>query len=515
MHQMLCLEDVLRKYVLRSGYSASQIAQRSAVPKSTIVNWLQGRVKKPRDWQDLTAVASSLNVNEFEVTELLLSAGHPAIKDLLLAVNDENGRKLLKPWTDTLSRKNSNAPFQAIPSLPYFVGRQEEIKTLKGAILGSQSMVLSIQGMGGLGKTTLAAQLAYSVRHHFPDGVLWARVDTSDTMSILHSFANAFGHDVGQYTDLASRCAIFRQLLADKRTLIILDNVQTSEEVTPLLPPTTDSCVVLMTNRRNDLDVTFGRFRFQLGPFSKQESLQLFQHVLGEAYVEREQTVLAQISERLGHLPMAVANAANRLAYETGWEAKDFLAKLESGNSRLTVLTNEDKCVSKTITFSYDTLTPTEKQFLAALSVFDGEDFDLAAIITAVDMTPAKTRDCLRKLHSLSLVQTGRPTRYQLHPLIKEFVREHAGDQSETHKRVATYFIDYLTTNEDNEKALDIDYCNIVAAIKAAKCHHLDHYFVHGVNKFYGFLQARGHYELAANLLKQACDRGMHLIYPN
>lgn len=49
--------------------------------------------------------------------------------------------------------------------------------------------------MAGAGKTTLAAHLAYQLRPHFPDGILWARVDISDPMSILSTFANAYGVD--------------------------------------------------------------------------------------------------------------------------------------------------------------------------------------------------------------------------------------------------------------------------------------------------------------------------------
>lgn len=76
------------------------------------------------------------------------------------------------------------------------------------------------------GDNSWAVHLAYQLRAEFPDGVLWARVDTSDALTILAQFAAAFGKDVRDYHDLDSRAAIVRTLLSDKRVLIVLDNAE-------------------------------------------------------------------------------------------------------------------------------------------------------------------------------------------------------------------------------------------------------------------------------------------------
>lgn len=106
---------------------------------------------------------------------------------------------------------------------------------------------------------------------------------------------------MGKYTDIDSRSRAVRQLLADKRMLMILDNVQASQDVKPLLPPTTGSCRVLITTRRHDLSVTYGAFRIQLGSFAAEsrDALQLFATILGTEYVQRVSIHMAMAADIL------------------------------------------------------------------------------------------------------------------------------------------------------------------------------------------------------------------------
>jgi predicted ATPase len=131
----------------------------------------------------------------------------------------------------TIQQRLARSPFQVIADLPHFAGRKHEIAALKQALLAAPPVSLcSLHGMAGVGKTALATHLAYQLRPYFPDGVLWARLDNADTLSILSSFARTYGVDVADYKNLESRSRVVRELLAPKRVLIILDNVETSEQ---------------------------------------------------------------------------------------------------------------------------------------------------------------------------------------------------------------------------------------------------------------------------------------------
>jgi hypothetical protein len=152
--------------------------------------------------------------------------------------------------------EETNAPFQAPPDLANFVGRERELDELRKALAdgGGTAALCGLKGMGGIGKTAIAIHLAHQMRDQFPDGVLWARPDISEPMTILAAFAQAYGADVASLPDEASRAAFVRQLLSDKRVLIVLDNVVEAEPLRWLLPGGKCCAVVVTSRNRNVLE---------------------------------------------------------------------------------------------------------------------------------------------------------------------------------------------------------------------------------------------------------------------
>ncbi|MCB8989111.1 MAG: tetratricopeptide repeat protein [Ardenticatenaceae bacterium] len=511
---MTDLADVLSEYVNRSGYTTGQLAKLTAVPKPTIVNWLEGRVKRPRDHVDLLRLAAVLHLTDGEMTQLLDAAGHPPLPELRAQAQqsgDSETLSLLSPWAESTTKApGKEAPFQVTADLPYFVGRKPEMAAIQAALLAETHTTLySVQGMGGIGKTALAVHLAYVLRPYFPDGVLWAKVDISDTMSILRTFAQAYGVDVSAYGDIDSRSRLVRDLLADKRALLVLDNVQTSEQVQPLLPPT-GRCAVLITTRRHDLAVLRRAQRFEIRPFpaNGSESLDLFRNILGAERVTAEAELLRELAALLGHLPLALDIAASRLAYEPGWSTADFLQRIRQQQRRLAELSYEDQSVRLSFDASFAALTTAQQQFLTALSLFHGEDFSDAAAAYVADLPLADAQDALRQLYGLSLVQAGRrfagqATRYQLHPLLRDYVRRHLSDAEEATAvtRLITYFVTYAQTHHRDDTALEQEQANILAALQLAQETGHVTLFVQGVNAFYYFWETHGLYQMAANYL--------------
>jgi|GEM_PF-827557 tetratricopeptide (TPR) repeat protein/transcriptional regulator with XRE-family HTH domain len=526
------LADVLTRFVSRAGYTSGQLARLTGIPKATIVNWMEGRVKRPRGSEDLLRLAAILHLDEIDATELLQAAGHPSIAELReqalrgsaapgtanlgSGVQKSAGEltALLAPWKKQRETRPEHVPFQAIADLPHFVGREQLRQELSSALLaGEHSGIYTLQGMGGVGKTALAAHLAYELRPHFPDGILWARVDTSDTMSILSTFGRAYGHDVSQYTDLDSRSRVVRDLLADKRALMVLDNVESSEQMIPLLPPS-GTCAVLITTRRRHLAITRGAQHFLLSPFNEagNEALRLFAKVLGAERSAAEEASLQAIAGLLGHLPLAVDVVASRLAYEPGWSAADFLRRLRQEQRRLRELTFEQQSVRVSIQLSYQALLPAEQAFFSALGIFPGQDFSVPAAAhvafgrgsdSAGEETQMDAEDLLRQLFGLSLVRRARPGRYRLHPLLRDFARTQIDDPRIVRRMVA-YFVAFVAQHRRDFQALDQEYDNILGALAAAQENQLNPFFVNGVTAFYHFLEARGQYEVAESLLAAA-----------
>ena len=490
--------EVLGRYVQRSHYSAGQVAALSQVPKRTVVNWLSGTVAKPQRWQSIVQVAAALKLNEQETSNLLLVAQHKPIPELRQIISSGRDQRLLAVWPESRS-----APFQAIADLRHFVGREAALRELEQLLLSGQRVaVYALHGMGGVGKTSLAAHLAYRLRYHFVDGVLWARLDTMDTMTILSVFAEALGKDVSSFHDVAGRATVVRNLLADKRVLMVLDNAESSEQVRPLLPPTTGKTAVLLTTR-HDLAIMDNMKRYPLRSFDPEqdESGQLFAQFLGKNYVVENQRSLRTIADLLGHLPLAVAIFAGRLAANSDLSPDALLAELHQNERRLDALIREDRNVRLSFDLSYEAL-PAEKQtFFAALGTFGGDDFAATAVTHVTNVAPETAQAILTEFVGLSLVQQVHNGRYRLHPLLREYAREKINEQT-PYYRMTTYYIELV--DKVDRLVLKGEISNLLAAVDSAYALQQEMLFIQAVLSLHNYLMEQGLLEKQQSYLESA-----------
>lgn len=116
-------------------------------------------------------------------------------------------------------------------------------------------MISAIAGTGGVGKTALAVHWAHRVADQFPDGQLYINlrgyhaeppVGPADALAAFLRSLGIPGPDVPADDD--ERAARYRSLLAERRTLIVLDNASSVEQVRPLLPGS-PGCMVVVTSR--------------------------------------------------------------------------------------------------------------------------------------------------------------------------------------------------------------------------------------------------------------------------
>ncbi|MCA9952202.1 MAG: hypothetical protein KDE48_21270 [Anaerolineales bacterium] len=420
--------DILNAYIERSAYRPGQLARLTSVPQMTIVNWLEGRVKRPRAWQDVVRLAGALRLNLRETDTLLKAASYPPLTHLQRGSQDEREQALFTLWTAEQSLADKPAPFQMIPDLATFIGRDTLLGRLQELLLAEYHVEpYLLSGTVGIGKTALAVRLAYQLRPHFRDGVLWARLDTMPVMSILQLWAEAYGRDVSAYTDLDSRSTAIRELLATKQALIVLDNVHSNAQLQLLLPPS-GTCAVLITSRRRDLTALPDGRRFDVESFTEAEAMALLARVLGEERVKREQAALEEIATLLGHHPLALDLVACRLAYEGGLQTAVLLEQLHDEKQRLALLTYGGQELYIALETAYSLLPLAVQHFFVSLGCdIHGLDFCVteAAAVTGETLETAATY--LRDLFCLSLLQRGHGDRYQLIPVLQDFARGKIG----------------------------------------------------------------------------------------
>ena len=519
---------VLNGYAQRAAYTIGQLAKLSGLPKSTIGSWLEGLTEQPQDWHSLLRLAAVLRLSAEETSTLLQAAGHAPLPELRAQAADARERALLAPWDVPVTAvfpvpaiHAGPAPFQAIAEPPYFTGRAAEIAALRRAILDEGATLCVIQGMAGVGKTALATRLAYLLRPYFPDGVLWARVDAADVMDTLGVFAQAYGLDVRGYRDQASRGSVVRGLLAEKRALIVLDNVEKSQEAAALLPPT-GACAVIVTTRRRNLMIAHGAYTLDLQPFKREggEAAALLAKILGKEAAARDKLILDELADLLGHLPLALGIAACRLAVEPGWTAADFLARLRRGGC-LGELASEGQSVRVSFGLSFGALPPEDQRFFTALGALTGDDFDAAAAGAVGRCRREEAENALRRLYDLSLAQGSSTGRYWLHPLLRDYARERVDRHAR--RRMVLHYLEFITKTCRDHQALAGEAKNIEAALSAAHELGLRAELVRGVLAAAGYFRARGmHFaalkhlaraETAAVTLGDTLDRARILAY--
>ena len=496
----------LRAFIQRAARTPGQLATLSGIPKTTIESWLSGIVKRPRQWLPLVQVAKQLHLKRAELDALLTSAGHPDFAQLYetsLFNGDEEEIRWLGSWEMPATHSPIlSAPFQAPPRLPHFIGRTTQLNTLLNNLqYNAPHPIYCIQGMAGVGKTALATELAYLLRPHFPDGILWARLDLSEPMALLMGFAQALGHDVSDYNDLHSRSQLVRGSLVEKQSLIVLDYVDDNKTAELFCPPT-GSCAVLLTTRHRNLPLAQGGFCLDLPPFDEEESRQLFENLLDKAVVDKESKALEDIADSVGHLPLAVHISASRLRYEPNWLPAHFLARLQDQERRLQMLSQEAKGVLPAINSSFECLPPKQQQFFSALGVFGTVPFspELAGIVAGCTLSDAE--DGLRTLYLLSLVGLANAGNYVLHPLIADFAQSQL-QTDQPKQRFIAHFLGFAQDNATNYSQLFDQLSHLRNLLQLSAGIGSPHQTTL-INLLAPFLLAGGYYTLAQTHLQKA-----------
>lgn len=325
-------------------------------------------------------------------------------------------------------------PEQLPSAVPDFTGREEEFGLLRAALSAPPQEPAAptavVVGMGGAGKTTLAAQVAHSLHDRFPDGRLFVDLhgasDTpADPHAVLGRFLRALGAPDGSLPgDPAERAAFYRSMLARRRVLVVLDNAHDTEQVRPLLPGT-PTCAALVTSRFRLAALPATR-RIDLAGFTPEQALTLFARIVGEERAAAEPEAALRVVQACAGLPLAVRVVASRLASRPGWSVAALAGRLSDEQRRLDQLRAESLAVESSFRLGYEQLSPGDAHAFRLLALPEVPDLSPDAAAAVLGMSPAEAEDVLERLTDAGMLQSPAADRYRYHDLLRLFARQRA-----------------------------------------------------------------------------------------
>ncbi|MFJ6198227.1 ATP-binding protein [Micromonospora sp. NPDC092111] len=342
-------------------------------------------------------------------------------------------------------------------SIGDFTGRHAELAWIfelvdQRAEAAGRTGVAVISGGAGLGKTTLAVRAAHRLRDRFPGGVHFVEAlgmsgHPIDSGEILARVLRALGARGPQIPEvLAERAGRYRQLLRERRVLVVIDDAASEAQVRPLVPGDGDS-QLLVTSRRMLAGLS-GVQRLHLGPMPALDAHDLLDRIVAERVGATAAEDLGDLVDLLGGLPLALRIAGNRLVSRPQWGVADLLRRLSIAERRLDQLSAGDLKVAAAFEMSYGQLPDSARALFRRMAVVPGSDFsaELARVIAAVPLPVAE--DELDELVDLSLLETADGGRYRLHDLVRLYANrclqheEHPDDVTAVQRRM----VDWLLT---------------------------------------------------------------------
>ena len=182
-------------------------------------------------------------------------------------------------------------------------------------------LVISIHGIGGLGKSVLAADLAHdaAVQEHFADGILWATLGQQPRLiPLLGGWVEALGDYGLQAMAVQALSAHLCTLLQDKSALLVVDDVWDPDHVRHFQVGG-PRCRTLITTRRADLVDGAGIALHQVEGITPEQSLHLLSRRLERSLTGTEPNEALRLAEAVDYVPMALEQAANRARRGRSW----------------------------------------------------------------------------------------------------------------------------------------------------------------------------------------------------
>jgi tetratricopeptide (TPR) repeat protein len=378
----------------------------------------------------------------------------------------------------------------ALPPRPpdYFVGRRKILDVLKARLAAdSARTITALQGMGGIGKTATAQQLALEVQADFPGGIFWADLvaNEGNPLPILAAWARLCGHEVGTLPDPQARAQAVRGMLGARlrdrgRLLAVLDDVREgwlegAQTLKAALPP---DVPLVLTTRDEEMAYALSAEVRRLDALPMDDALALLSQLAGAEVVQTKLPEAQALAERVGRLPLALELAgklAARYARKPSWRLATLRAQVEAKAAEVLKLRGHPG-LAATFAVTYEALPAEAQRLFRWLGAFALGPLKVAAVAGVIGLDEKETESALDELVSLAFLDWGETkSTYTIHPLLHEYAQTllaEAGEADEAEQNHLAHYLAFAQVHAQKEPIawdrLEEELLNLLLAAKRA-----------------------------------------------
>src|ERR1700744_4390796 len=347
------------------------------------------------------------------------------------------------------------SPGNLRPAMSGIIGRESELDGVQAAVKGHRLMTLT--GVGGVGKTRLALEVAARLADEFPDGVwFFDLAAVADPAAVPDAVAAVLGITQQPGKSVAESVAA---ALEGRVRLLVFDNcehvVDSVADLVEAILAASATVTILATSREGlgvsdeqlwrvpSLDVNSGTESAAVNLFIDRAHSVVSDFSLAQP---GEADAVVEICRRLDGIPLAIELAASRMASMTASAVRDRL------DHRFRLLVGSRRGLARhqtlrhAVAWSYDHLDDAEKPLLDRCSVFAG-GFDLQSACAVMgsddDFAALDLLDALVRKSLLVADRSAGRTRFSMLETIRQFAEEQLvarGEASEIRGAHSRYF---------------------------------------------------------------------------
>ena len=329
--------------------------------------------------------------------------------------------------------------FPNIRPNPRFVGHEEDLKQLAAWLKGNNAVtigqVAAFTGMGGIGKTQLAAEFTHRYGQYFAGGVFWLNFDKPEL--VPSEVASCGDPEDNRPLEIRVK-SVLAEWQSDLPRLLIFDSCESLDLLKQWLPPTGGSRVIV-TSRQKDIGPDLGIKHLVIETLPRPQSIALLRSFRED--LEQNDPGLDAIAQELGDLPLALHMAGNYLrSYRHDITPTEYLEELRKYKSLQHPSLSESKFspvghdldVGKTIAISVKRLGQSDTDRLA-LQIFvriayfmPGVPIPQKILKRSLEKEIKDTliTDSIARLLGLGLVEESKVGNIWMHRLVAQYVQD-------------------------------------------------------------------------------------------